>query len=60
MVEGFVCVRLIEKSTKSWCFALTSGEEGVSGQRALKLTVQPEVQAAQLSSEHEEGKDRSG
>ena len=53
-------MRLIEKSTKSWHFALTSGKEGVGGQRALQLIVQPEMQAAQLSSEHEEGKDGSG
>ena len=50
IVAGFIRVRLIEKSAKSWRFALASGEEGVVGQRALKVIAQPEVQAARLSS----------
>ena len=44
IVEGFVCVRLIKKSAKSWQFALTSGIEGIVRQRALKPIVQPEGQ----------------
>ena len=60
IVEGFVRVRLIEKLAKSWRFSLSTREEGVVGQRALKPIVQPEVQAARLSSEHGEGKDGSG
>ena len=57
IVEGFVRVRLIEKSAKSWRVALASGKEGAVGKWALKPMVQPEVQAAQLSSEHKEGKE---
>ena len=34
IVEEFICVRLIEKSAKSWRFALANGEEGVVGQQA--------------------------
>ena len=49
-VEGLIHVRLIAKSAKSLRFALASGEEGVVGQRALKPIMQPEVQAAHLSS----------
>ena len=52
-------MRLIKKSAKSWRFALASGKERVVGQRALELITQPEVQAAQLSSEHGEGEDES-
>ena len=60
IVEGFVRVRLIEKSAKSWRFSLATGEEGIVGQRALKPIAQPAVQAAYLSSEHGEGEDGSG
>ena len=59
IVEGFVRVRLIENSAKSWRFALASGEEGVVRQQTLKLIAQAESQAAQLFSEHGEGKDES-
>ena len=60
IVEGFIRVRSIKKLAKSWQLALASGEEGIVGQQALKSIAQPEVQAAQLSSEHGEGKDGSG
>ena len=46
IVEGFIRVRLIGKSAKSWHFALISSEEGVVGQWALKPITHPEVQAA--------------
>ena len=60
LVEGFICVRLIERLDNSWCFALASSEKMVVVQRALKPIVQPEVQVAQLSSEHGEGEDKLG
>ena len=46
IVEGFVRVRLIEKTAKSWRFSLATGEEGIVGQRALKPIAHPAVQAA--------------
>ena len=60
IVERFIRVRFIEKSAKICRFTLASGEEGVVGQRALKPIAQPEVQAAQLFSEHGEGENESG
>ena len=60
IVEGFIRVRLIEKSAKSWRFSLASGEEGVVGQRALKPIAQLEVQTAQLSAPAPSSEEETG